>query len=318
MKLSWVDILRDPTNRSKLKLVDPIIKKGHIVSGKLLSHSGNIYKIKSGIPILLPPDTQSLESVKSFAYEWNEWGYLFAKKNWLKNNIQPLVDSKSAFKDKVIIDAGAGSGAQSRWMAESGARLVISLELSGAIFNRHKKTIKAFEDIVFPIQCDISQLPISLKPDILYCVNVLQHTKNPKETFRNLCSLMGKETLFFFNVYNKEGFLGSKTVRILRKIVKWLPYWAWKKFSFLIAAGIFALDKIAPWVIKNKYGNVHFSSDFKELWLQIYDAFGAHYYQFPLTKKEQMEMFKKAKLKILAKNSFGYLLVNKSYKKDSL
>jgi len=309
MKSAWIDVLCDPVDGTKLKLVNPVIKKGHIVSGKLLGGLGNVYRIKEGIPILLPPGTQSLGSVESFAFEWNEWGYLFAKKNWLKNNIRPLLDTESRFKGKVIVDAGAGSGAQSRWMAEAGAKLVISLELSNTIFNRHKETIKGFEDIIFPIQCDITYPPIAIKPDILYCVNVLQHTKDPKKTFENLSSLMHKKGIFLFNVYNKEGFLGSKTVEVFRQVIKWLPFRIWKWFSFLVALGIFGLAKIAPWVIKAKYGNVHFSSDFKELWLQIYDAFGQHYYQFPLTQKEQYDLFKKAKLKVKAKNDFGYLLV---------
>lgn len=309
MELAWINILCDPTDGTRLKLVDPVIKKGHIVRGKLVGRSGNIYHIKEGIPILLPYGTQSLNSVKSFAFEWDEWGYLFAKKNWLKNNIKPLLDTESEFKGKIIVDAGAGSGAQSRWMAEAGAKLVISLELSDTIFNRHKKTIAGFEDVIFPIQCDISCLPITIKPDILYCVNVLQHTRDPQKTFKKLSSLLHKKSIFLFNVYNKEGFLGSKTVQTFRQITKRLPFRIWKWFSLLIAFEIFSLNKIAPWAIKLKYNNIHFSNDFNELWLQIYDAFGAHHYQFPLTQKEQLDLFKKAKLKVKAKNDFGYLLV---------
>lgn len=312
MKPAWIDILRDPIDHTKLKLVNPIIKNGHIVSGKLLGQSGRIYNIKDGIPILLPPGAQSLDSVKSFAYEWNKWGYLFAKKNWLKNNIRPLLGSESAFKGKVIVDAGAGSGAQSRWMAEAGAKLVISLELSNTIFKRHKETIKGYEDVIFPIQCDIANLPITLKPDILYCVNVLQHTKNPKNTFKKLTSLMNKKSIFLFNVYNQEGFLGSNTTRALRQVVKWLPFKIWRVLSFLIAFGIFVLDKIAPGLIKSKYGQVHYSNDLKELWQQIYDAFGAHYYQFPMSQKEQVDLFKKENLKVKIKDDLGYLLVKNS------
>ena len=311
MKADWINLLCDPIDGTKLKLVNSVIKKGHIVSGKLIGRSGKIYHIKMGIPILLPPSSQSLNSVESFAFEWNEWGYLFAKKNWLKNNIRPFLGKESEFKDKIIVDAGAGSGAQSRWMAEEGAKLVISLELSNTIFNRHKKTIMGFEDVIFPIQCDISCLPVTIKPDILYCINVLQHTKDPKKTFENLSLLLHKKSIFLFNVYNKEGFLGSKTVKILRQITKWLPFRIWKWLSFFISFGIFSLDKIAPWVIKLKYSNIHFSNDFNELWLQIYDAFGAHYYQFPITQKEQLNLFKKAGLRVEEKNDFGYLLVKR-------
>lgn len=312
MKPAWTDLLCDPIDGTKLKLVNPLIKKGHIVSGNLVGRSGSVYRIKEGIPILLPPSAQSTSSVESFAFEWNEWGYLFAKKNWLKNNIRPLLGTESEFKGKTIVDAGAGSGAQSRWMAESGAKLVISLELSNTIFNRHKETIKGFEDVIFPIQCDIACLPITLKPDILYCINVLQHTKDPKKTFNNLSRLMHEKSIFLFNVYNKEGVLGSNIFKVLRRVTRWLPFRTWRCFSFLVAFGVFALDKLLPWVIKSKYSDVHYSDDFKELWLQIYDAFGAHHYQFPLSRREQLDMFKEAKLKVKVKADLGYLLVKNS------
>ncbi len=309
MKPTWIDLLCDPIDGTKLKLVNSLIKKGDLVSGKLVSRSGRVYRIKEGIPILLPSGAQSINSVGSFAFEWDEWGYLFAKKNWLKNNIRPLLGTESTFKGKIIVDAGAGSGAQSRWMAEAGAKLVISLELSNTIFNRHKETIKGFEDVIFPIQCDIAHLPITVKPDILYCINVLQHTKDPKRTFNHLSSLMRKKTIFLFNVYNKEGFLGSKNVTVFRRVVKRLPFRVWRRFSFFVAFGIFALDKIAPWVIKAKYSDIHYSENFKELWQQIYDAFGAHSYQFTFSQKEQLDMMRKAHLKIKVKDPLGYLLV---------
>lgn len=309
MKPAWVDILCDPIDGGKLKLIDPVIKKGHIVSGKLLSHSGNIYSIKEGIPILLPRGSQSTKSVDSFAFEWDEWGYLFAKKSWIKNTVVPLLGSEKAFKDKTIIDAGAGAGAQSRWMAEAGAKLIVSLELSNTVFNRHKETIRGLGDIIFPIQCDIAHPPITLKHDILYCVNVLQHTKNPKVTFHNLVSLMQKKTIFLFNTYNTEGFLGSKTVRSIRTIVRLFPYRVWRWFSFPIASAIFILDKTMPSILKSKYRDIHYADNFYELWQQVYDAFGAHFYQFTFSKKEQFDMFKKEHLKIKVEDSLGYVLV---------
>lgn len=310
MKRSWINLICDPVDGTKLKLIKPVIKNNHIISGELLGGSDRTYKIEKGIPILLPDGTQSLSSVESFAYEWDKWGYLFAKNNWLKDTVRPLLVTESKFKNKVIVDAGAGSGAQSRWMAEAGAKLVISLELSNTIFHRHKKTIKGFEDVIFPIQCDIAYPPVAIKPDILYCVNVIHHTKDPKKTFKNLRSLMKKKTIFLFNVYRQEGFLGSKTVKISRQVIRYLPFRGWRWLSLLVAFGIFALNKTAPWILKLKYRNIHFSNNFKELWLQIYDAFGAHHYQFPWTRKKQFDLFKKMKLKVKVKNDLGYLLVN--------
>lgn len=308
MKPAWINLLCDPVDGTKLKLINPSIKNGRIVSGKLLGKTGNIYKIKNGIPILLPKSAQSVDSVNSFAFEWDEWGYPSPKKIWLET-MKPILGTETKFKGKVAVDAGAGSGAHSRWMAEAGAKLVISLELSDTIFNRHKEMIKGFEDVIFPIQCDIAYPPITVKPDIILCINVLQHTKNPKNTFKNLTTLMHKKSIFLFNVYNKDSILGSKIVRVFRQVVRWFPFRIWKYLSFLIAFGIFAAFKIAPWVIKSINSKVNFSSDFQGLWLKIYDVFGAHYYQFPFSQKEQLEMFKESHLRVKLRDDFGYLLV---------
>lgn len=309
MKQAWIHMLRDPIDGTKLKLFGSLKKRGHVISGTLIGGNGRTYLIKEGIPILLPKQAQSISSVQSFAFEWDQWGYLFAKKSWLTNTVIPLLGTKKAFRGKTIVDAGAGSGAQSLWMAQAGAKLVVSLELSNTIFTRHKQTIKGFEDVIFPIQCDIACLPITLKPDILYCMNVLQHTKNPKITFKNLARLLRKKSIFLFNVYNKEGFLGSKTVSIARFFIQKSPFRIWRWASFVIALLIFSLDKMTPWVLQAKYKDIHYADNFTELWQQIYDAFGAHSYQFALSKKEQLAMFKAAHLKVKAQDSLGYVLV---------
>ncbi len=123
---------------------------------------------------------------------------------------------------------------------------------------------------------------------------------------------MNKKTIFLFNVYNQEGFLGSNIVKAFRQVVKWVPFGIWRWFSFLIAFGIYILDKVAPWLIKSKYSDVHYSNNLKELWQQIYDAFGAHYYQFPMSRKEQVELFKKANLRVKIEEELGYVLVKNS------
>jgi SAM-dependent methyltransferase len=309
MKKEWLRLLADPLTGQPLHLSGkPVIKKGRIMSGKLVSKSGNIYSIKKGIPVFLTSQTQTVNSVASFAYEWNQWGFLYAKDGWLRDIIQPILGQVSEFKNKIIVDAGAGSGAQSRWMAEAGAKLVISLELSDAIFNRHRKTIQGYEEAIFPIQCDIAYPPLSIKPDIVYCVNVLQHTANPKQTFQNIAALVSKKGSFIFNVYNKEGILGSVIVRMIRMLVSRLPFKVWRWVSFILALATYiSLNSIIPF--KN-FGSRRFNvpNAFKELWLDIYDAFGPHYFQQCLTDQEQVTMFRECGLKISNKTKFGYLL----------
>jgi uncharacterized protein YbaR (Trm112 family) len=133
MKKEWVKYLCDPTDGSELHVAQVSrCEDNRIVDGKLSSANGNIYNICDGIPVFLCPKMQSTESVSSFAYEWNEFGFLYAKSGWETDIVNPLVKSTKFFKDKIVVDAGAGSGAQSRWMAEAGANSYLS-----RAFRRH-------------------------------------------------------------------------------------------------------------------------------------------------------------------------------------
>src|SRR5947209_2526075 len=140
MKLEWLPLLCDPYDGSTLRLENSSQENGRVVEGFLVSTNGRRYPIRKGIPIFLTEDMQSTSSVASFAYEWDEFGFLFARNGWLTDLINPLVDTPDFFKGKIVVDAGAGSGAQLRWMVELGAEFVYSLELSLVIFTRHAET----------------------------------------------------------------------------------------------------------------------------------------------------------------------------------
>ena len=76
MKREWVEYLCDPIDKSDFKINSISKKSGDdIISGVLKSKSGNFYKIKDGVPILLTKETQSVESVESFEYEWEEFDF---------------------------------------------------------------------------------------------------------------------------------------------------------------------------------------------------------------------------------------------------
>lgn len=299
MKRQWINYLCDPFDKSKIK----------IINGKLISETGNEYKIREGVPILLSSNSQSQESVQSFAYEWEQFGFLFAKKGWVKYLINPLVGGLDFFKDKIVIDAGSGSGAQSRWIAEAGAKLVISLELSDSIFTVHPKSVGKFRKKVFAIQCDIAQPPLNIKPDIVYCMNVIQHTKDPEHAFLALSRLVQGKTLFLFNIYDKSKHSDKKLflIKSIRVITRILPFVLWKWLSFLCITVLFLLLKVP----KLGAGICRFypvAYSFKETWLNLYDLGGKHFYQEFFSKSSQEAMIKKAGLKIKNRTKFGYVL----------
>lgn len=308
MKLDWVNYLCDLEDGTELRLAEITQQMGNrVIAGKLLSKSGHFYEIRHGIPVLITKRTQSLDSVKSFAYEWQEFGFLYAKNGWIQDIVNPLVDGLEFFRDKTIVDAGAGSGAQSRWMAEAGAKLVISLELSDAIFSVHRETIKGYEDVIFPIQCDIALPPLRIIPDVVYCVNTLQHTINPRQTFARLAKLTGENTVFLFNIYTKRSEFKFRLVRTVRRLIRVLPLWAWKWLAFLLSSIAYPLSKV-PFLLNPIRIVMPMSHSFRETWLDVYDAFGAHHYQENMTRADQIRMIQDAGLAILREAKFGYVV----------
>lgn len=311
MKNYWLKYLKDPADGSTLNLEKKSISTNskEISHGNLISKTKNTYKIVKGVVILLTNKTQTLKSVESFAYEWEQFGFLFAKETWLNDLIKPLVGSDKFFKGKVVVDAGAGAGAQSRWMIEAGARFVFSLELSNVIFTEHAKTIEWYKEKIFPIQCDIANPPLNVKPDVIYCMNVIQHTKNPEDTFLALAELMNYKTIFLFNIYDKDKNPPARLVliRFIRLITRFLPFPVWKWVSFFCISFLYLSVKI-PFLsvlVKRIYP---LGKSFKGNWLNLYDLGGAHFYQEYFSESHQKNMIKKAGLKIKNRTKFGYVL----------
>jgi len=306
MKKEWIQFLKDPFDNSEI-MVKEIAREnnGLIEEGMLISASGNIYPVKQGIPCFLNESTQKIASVESFEYEWNEFGFLYAKKGWLLDIVNPLVGDESYFKGKTVVDCGAGSGAQTRWMAESGADMVISLELSNGIYTRHKETIKGLEDRIFAIQSDIANPPVKQFADIIYCVKVIQHTADVRQTFSKLVDLMHEKSVFLFNVYTEKS--SAPLIRVARKITTLMPFKLVYVLSFILALPLFL-------VIKTIYTFLHNNElipeirSFKETWLDIYDLLGPHSYQDYMKKEDQLKMISDFNLNIIKETKFGYLL----------
>ncbi len=196
-------------------------------------------------------------------------------------------------------------------MAEAGAKLVLSLELSDCIFTRHRETISGFEEVIFPIQCDIAYPPLRISPDVLYCMNVLQHTANPRGTFLKLARHVGGQTVFLFNIYTKRSQVKFRIVRTVRRLIRLLPFRAWKSLSFLITCIAFPIAQID---FLRRFVKIvcPISHSFRETWLDVYDAFGGHYYQENMTRTDQMKMIRDAGLVVAHETIFGYVVRRRS------
>lgn len=299
MLKKWVKYLCDPIDKTSLKIDRVVRKAGNdIIAGTLRSSSGKVYEIKNGVPVLLNQKTQPVKSVESFAYEWKSFDFDYGRKGWLKDIVTPVLGGARYFKSKTIIDCGSGSGRQSLWMAQSGAKFVFSIELSDSAMTMVKKVTDKFKDKIFVIQADIAHLPINKKTvnvDLMYCANVIQHTKNPKQATLEISETMNRNSSFIFNIYLRRGNLHLiDFIQLFRRAIKRLPNSMVKYISLIAAIFIYPLKSTAH--------------SFKEFWLDIYDLLGSHSYQRFYSESYLAKMLKESNLKIIKRSYYAILL----------
>lgn len=105
---------------------------------------------------------------------------------------------------KIILDAGCGYGDKTAWFARlSPETKVVGVDYSDAVFaaqSRHS----GLPNLTF-VKGDIGSVDFKKEIfDYISCDQVLQHTDNPPETFKHLCSLLKKGNEFSCFVYAKK------------------------------------------------------------------------------------------------------------------
>lgn len=298
--------LCDPVDKSDLVLCDEVKdEQGCILSGKLKSKSGKEYLIKDGIPRFVTSDLT--DTVDSFGDEWNHFNFVQFKDNWMKHTVKNTFGSIDVFKDKIMVDAGCGSGAQSLWMLEYGAKHVISLDLSHSVDDVVKRNISDYKSSHDIIQCSIDNPPLKSNSisGIVYCHNVIQHTPSVEKTARALFDIVGKGGEFVFNCYNLNDKGLLRWIRVyliykpLRFVLSKLPF-----FLILLYSKLMGMLRLIPvlGIILEKMsflncGDVafqegdNFFKKCKKVYgatvLNTFDAYGSHSYQH-LKKDEEI------------------------------
>lgn len=294
-----INLLCDPVDKSPLTLATPgFDDRGHIVSGELVTASGRRYPIRDGVPRFVEADPLR-GSVESFGDEWNYFNFDEFKINWLTHTIRNTFGSIEALAGKVIVDCGAGSGMQTRWMAEAGARHVIALELSHAVDDVMKRNLSGLGNVDV-IQCSIDRPPLldGAIDGIVICHNVIQHTPSVEHTARALWRIVGRGGEFVFNCYpkNDKGLVRKLRLRlyeVLRALLsgrsfrfrlgyartmaalRFVPVLGWllEKASFLVRGNV----PVGPNYLRRAYRSAA---------LNTFDWYGSHSYQHLKTDDE--------------------------------
>lgn len=235
MTPALLDLLCDPIDRQPLRLEGAERDaRGHIVSGALVSDSGRRYPIIDGIP-RFQQQVELTDTVESFGDEWNHFDFIAFRDNWLQHTVRNTFGSVDAFRDKVVVDAGADSGSQSRWIHEAGARQVIALELSHAVDGVMRRNLDGLDNVDI-VQCSIDAPPLrdACIGGIVICHNVIQHTRSVEDTAHALWRLVGPGGEFVFNCYPKNdlGWLRRMRLRLYEALRAFLSR---RSFHFRLA-----------------------------------------------------------------------------------
>jgi uncharacterized protein YbaR (Trm112 family) len=294
-------LLCEPETREPLRLVDAVYDaRGHITGGALVTATGNrTYPIVRGIPRFLS-EAPLRGSVQSFGDEWNHFNFSDFKAHWLQHTVQNTFGSVAAFRDKVIVDAGGGSGAQTLWMLQSGARHVIMLELSHSVDDVVSRNLAPSGfDNVDVVQCSIDAPPLLPRsiPGIVICHNVIQHTPSVEGTARALYDLVGDGGEFVFNCYGANDDTPLRWLRFhlifmpIRASLRHAPFFVILSYArgmgvARLIPGLGTVLEKAGFVVQ---GDVPIVADdttmarlrrrFQATVLNTFDGFGSHEYQ---------------------------------------
>jgi SAM-dependent methyltransferase len=301
----WLlDVLCDPHDKSPLRLVEPVFDRnsGQIESGRLLSASGRSYPIVKGVPRFVEA-TAETSAVASFGDEWNYFNFMDFKSSWLTHTVHNTFGSPQAFRGKVIVDAGAGSGAQTRWMREYGARHVIALELSHSVDGVMRDNLIGMTGIDV-VQCSIDAPPLrdGAIDGMVICHNVIQHTPSVEHTARALWKLLAPGGEFVFNCYpkNDHGLLRKWRLVLYAALRRWLSARSFRwRLNYARAMAMLRFLPGLGWFLEKSLlmvrgtvpnGPNYLLRCYKAGVLNTFDYYGAHAYQHLKSDQEIREL----------------------------
>jgi len=198
-----------------------------------LSTSGNVYQCPDGCVFPIQGDIPRFVSKDNYAspfgIQWNRFRETqldsYTGLAISRERLTRLCGGNlDVFHGARVLEAGCGAGRFTEVMLQAGAR-VFAADISSAV-EANYKNCHAYPDY-FICQADIMELPILPEQfDIVVCVGVIQHTPDPEQTMRVLCSHVKPGGMLFLDHYT-HGYATTPVRRWLRSYLQKKP----KEFS---------------------------------------------------------------------------------------
>lgn len=278
MKKALLEYLICPYCQKKFKVAAFLTEHHEIVQGKLLC-SCREYPIINGVPRILPDelrptminhhprffknfkvqgyendqsslsnnnqrrlDREKIITTTRFSYEWKKFAQLHQE---YEQQFLDWVDlPKTFFKNKIILDAGCGTGRHLDCVSRYGAKVAIGIDLGESIevANRHHRQ----KNNVHVVQADIYHLPFPKQSfDYAYSIGVLHHLPQPESGFRAILEKIKNKGGISIWVYGREGNGLLKLMDPIRKhFISKLPLKVVDALSLLIITPLYPIFKL--------------------------------------------------------------------------
>lgn len=178
-----------------------------VLEGELVSDGGSRYPIVKGIPRLLPEETKGFlaKNQATFSLEWKM--FKFGERNWGQDIefrkaqfLRGLDVTPDQLRNKVMFDAGCGSGLLSMEMSKSYGLEVIALDLAYGIEKAYENNKNPF---VYFVQGSVLTPPVKDNVcDFIYCCGVLIALPDTLQGFRALPRCLRPGGRYFIWVYH--------------------------------------------------------------------------------------------------------------------
>ena len=156
-------LIRSPSIRKKFLNTSPIQRSVNTIKMAEFTDDGSSI-MKGG----------EAEKASDFANYFCSYAFLYHQKQMLMDNVRmkayhnAIMQNKSLFEGKVVLDVGTGSGVLAIWAAQAGAAKVYAVEYTDmAVHARKMVEQNGVSDIVEVIQSSVEDLELPCKVDII-------------------------------------------------------------------------------------------------------------------------------------------------------